>query len=413
MTNNIIIPNINTFNFNHLRLLPAMNVQGNAYFTKFEYNNKPLYIQSCKSFTKQGLVKSGKRYYCDLMFDATNEDIITWFEELENKCYDLMYEKKDRWFQGSISKEDIENTFTPTLRVYKSGKYYLVRANLKTNSSNTLEFKLYDEEQNDLAKDLLTNKSKIISILEISGIKFTQQKFQIEIILKQSMIINDEIIFEECLIKQNTNNQQNSRIYNANNYENNESIEDDKKFDNLEELNNNNENDDNENNENNDNENNDNENNDNENNDIRDDDNDFNKELHNRNVDNNDDDIIEENNYSIEKSDKIVIEDKKNNKNLKEKDDIDIDNDDDSLTEIDPFIDIEEMSVIENKPMKIKQPNEVYYNMYKKARIEAKEAKKKAQYAYLEAKKIKDLHLLDVSDSDSDSDIDINENSNY
>ena len=47
--------------------------------------------------------------------------------------------------------------------------------------------------------------------------------------------------------------------------------------------------------------------------------------------------------------------------------------------------------------------------MYKKARLEAKEAKKKAQKAYLEAKQIKDLHLLDIIDSDSDSDSDINE----
>ena len=59
--------------------------------------------------------------------------------------------------------------------------------------------------------------------------------------------------------------------------------------------------------------------------------------------------------------------------------------------------------------MKIKQPNEIYYEMYKKARLEAKEAKKKAQKAYLEAKQIKDLHLLDIIDSDSDSDSDINE----
>ena len=193
---NIIIPNINTFDFDLLRLLPATGIQGGAYFTKFEYNNNPLYIQTCKTFTKQGLVKSGKRYYCDLMFDTTNEDIITWFEEFENKCYDLMYEKKDRWFQGSISREDIENTFTPTLRVYKSGKFHLVRTNVKTNSSNELEFKIYDEEQKHLGKESFTNQSKIISILEISGIKFTQQKFQIEIVLKQCMIINDEIMFE-------------------------------------------------------------------------------------------------------------------------------------------------------------------------------------------------------------------------
>ena len=394
---NIIIPNINTFDFDQLRLLPATGIQGGAYFTKFEYNNKPLYIQTCKTYTKQGLVKSGKRHYCDLMFDTTNEDIITWFEEFENKCYDLMYEKKDRWFQGSISREDIENTFTPTLRVYKSGKFYLVRANVKTNSSNELEFKIYDEEQNHLGKESFTNESKIISILEISGIKFTQQKFLIEITLKQCMIINDEIIFEGCLI--NTNNRplknkdnlvEKNTIENKNTnasidlvkVENNE--EENNEIEEIEEI----------------------------------------KDTHTNNEENNikiDENDLEDLSNSIDIIDKVnddyetvqeklqVTEEKNNIISKKESAEYEIVDDNDSLTEIDPFDDVENLQNDEKMPMKIKQPNEIYYEMYKKARLEAKEAKKKAQEAYLEAKQIKDLHLLDISDSDSDSDSDINE----
>ena len=386
---NIIIPNINTFDFEQLRLLPATGIQGGAYFTKFEYNNKPLYIQTCKSYTKQGLVKSGKRYYSDLMFDTTNEVIITWFEEFENKCYDLMYDKKDRWFQGGISREDIENTFTPTLRVYKSGKYYLVRANVKTNSSNELEFKIYDEEQNHLGKESFTNQSKIISILEISGIKFTQQKFQIEIVLKQCMLINDEIMFDGCLI--NTNNRplvENTKeryikeeVKNTNDsidlvkIENNE-IEENGENDEIEEN----------------------------------DENDENGENQNDLENLNNSLVIDEENKTAQ-ANKRVKEDKNNNISQKDSAEYEIVDDNDSLTEIDPFDDVEKLSNEndEKMPIKIKQPNEIYYEMYKNARLQAKEAKKKAQEAYLEAKQIKDLHLLYISDSDSDSDTDINE----
>ena len=403
---NIILPNINTFDFDLLRLLPATGIQGGAYFTKFEYNNKPLYIQTCKTFTKQGLVKSGKRYYCDLMFDTTNEDIITWFEEFENKCYDLMYEKKDRWFQGSISREDIENTFTPTLRVYKSGKFYLVRANVKTSSSNELEFKIYDEEQNPLGKESFTNQSKIISILELSGIKFTQQKFQIEIELKQCMIINDKIMFEGCLINTNNRPLKSKEILVENNEtknkETNNSI-DLVKVENNEEKNG--------------------ENDENEIEEIEEIENanSIDKE-NNKKFDEND---LEDLNNSIEIIDKVndklnddyetaqeklqVIKEKNNIVSEKESAEYEIIDDNDSLTEIDPFDDVEILPNDEKVPMKIKQPNEIYYEMYKKARLEAKEAKKKAQEAYLEAKQIKDLHLLDISDSDSDSDSDINE----
>ena len=104
-----------------------------------------------------------------------------------------------------------------------------------------------------------------------------------------------------------------------------------------------------------------------------------------------------------------VIKEKNNIISEKESAEYEIIDDNDSLTEIDPFDDVENSSKDEKMPLKIKQPNEIYYEMYKKARLEAKEAKKKAQEAYLEAKQIKDLHLLDISDSDSDSDSDINE----
>lgn len=356
---NIIIPNSNTFDFNDLRLMPPSGIQGGAYFTKFEYKNKPLYIQTCKSLTKQGIVKTGKRYYCDLMFDNTNEDIITWFEDFENKCYELMYEKKDRWFQGSLTKEDIENAFTPTLRVYKSGKYYLIRTNIKTNSANDLELKVYDESQSHLGKDALTNNSKIVSILEISGIKFTQHKFQLEIVLKQSMIIKDELIFENCLINTNYNKREmNTSSYLEKNTEENDDVD----------------------------------------------------------VENNDDDVdVENNNDDVENNDVIENVDvdikHKNAETIVKMEEKVIDTLEDSLTELDPMteLDFSEMSDIPSEPLKIKDANVVYYEMYKKARIEAKEAKKKAQHAYLEAKKIKDLHLLDVSDNDSDSDSDINE----
>jgi len=399
---NIIIPNINTFDFDLLRLLPATGMQGGAYFTKFEYNNNPLYIQTCKTFTKQGLVKSGKRYYCDLMFETTNEDIITWFEDFENKCYDLMYEKKDRWFQGSISREDIENTFTPTLRVYKSGKYYLVRTNVKTNSSNELEFKIYDEEQKHLGKESFTNQSKIISILEISGIKFTQQKFQIEIVLKQCMIINDEIMFEGCLIntnnralknkellveKKETKNKDTNNSIDLVKVENNEAKNgenDENEIEEIEEIENTN----------------------------------FTNKENNNKFDeydledlSNSIELIDKKNDKYETAqEKLRVMDEKNNIISKEENaKYEIVNDNDSLTEIDPFNDVDILPNDEKMPMKIKQPNEIYYEMYKKARLEAKEAKKKAQKAYLEAKQIKDLHLLDISDSDSDSDSDINE----
>ena len=101
MENNIIEPN-GSFDFSCLSLTNPTGIQGGAYFTKIENNNKPLYIQTSKSVTRQGFVKTGKKYYCDLMFDKNSEVLITWFENLEETCKKLIFEKSDTWFQNKV-----------------------------------------------------------------------------------------------------------------------------------------------------------------------------------------------------------------------------------------------------------------------------------------------------------------------
>lgn len=80
-----IIESTDNFDFSKLSLAHPSGIQGGAYFTKIEYGSKPLYIQTTKSLTRQGFVKSGKKYYCDLMFDKNSENLIHWFENLEEK----------------------------------------------------------------------------------------------------------------------------------------------------------------------------------------------------------------------------------------------------------------------------------------------------------------------------------------
>ena len=53
--------------------------------------------------------------------------------------------------------------------------------------------------------------------------------------------------------------------------------------------------------------------------------------------------------------------------------------------------------------MSLKKPNQVYYDIYKKAREKAKALKKDAILAYLEMKNIKKTYMLDdIDESDSE-----------
>ena len=396
---NIIEPNEN-FDFSKVTLAHPSGVQGGAYFTKIQYNNKPLYIQTTKSLTKQGFVKTGKKYYCDLMFDNNSSVLINWFENLEERCQKLIHEKGTSWFQNALEMNDIESAFNSIIRVYKSGKYYLVRTNVKNNHNNEPHIKIFNENEVALGLEDVTAETNIISILEIQGIKFTTRNFQIEIELKQIMILNNEPIFESCLIKNLFNNKSESVVkkepfikieqplkeqnvnhsYKDESFSNNlENLDDLEKLDDLVNEN---------------------------------------KSASEDNTKNKYDLGILEKEIDVQSLQTIdetynqTTNTNSENNNVLESLDINIEelnteefNDPKELKEFDLS------NTLENtlETMSLKKPNEVYKMLYEKAKSKAKLAKKALIVAYLEAKKIKNTYMIeniDNSDSEFEAELD-------
>ena len=89
----IIEPSPN-FNFTKVVCSPPNNI-GGSYFTKLFYNNKPIYIQTPKSLTKQGIISGKKINYTDLLFSSEDTLFIQWMEDLEERCQNLLYDKRN------------------------------------------------------------------------------------------------------------------------------------------------------------------------------------------------------------------------------------------------------------------------------------------------------------------------------
>ena len=391
---NIIEPN-ETFDFSSLSLAHPVGIQGGAYFTKIENNKKPLYIQTPKGQTRQGFVKNGKKYYCDLMFDKNSEMLINWFEKLEERCQKLIYDRRDTWFQNSLEESDIETAFNSCIRIYKSGKFYLIRTNVKNNhTTNTPSINIYTEQEIPLTMDDVNTETNVISILEIQGIKFTSRNFQIEIELKQMMVLNNEPIFNNCLIKTNKHiEHKESKPL--------EKIDIDlipSKQDVL--------------------------------NDLGDD------LEHSESININDqseineiikepevneiikeseiNDIIKESGINDIIKETEINEITKQSENSDENIILDMEDLCEDIEEnVDTLKEIGDASLtLENnlETITLKKPNQVYFELYREARNKAKLAKKNAILAYLEAKNIKKTYLIEnLNDSDSDFDAEIDE----
>lgn len=378
------------YDFTNLYFGPPTTLAGGSYFTRIiNKTNKPLYIQTPKSLTKQGFIKSGKKMYTDLMFDNNDTVFINWIENLESRCQELIFSKRETWFETKLEKDDIESAFTSCFKIFKSGKYYVLRVNVKPI------IKIYDEHDQVILMDAITNDKTIISILEIQGLKFTSRNFQIDIELKQSMIVSPDPFLEECFIK-NPNKKQ--TIKNEDSSESidldldldtliNESVKDLVKNDNM--LNEK----------------------------IFEEDNkkesidldiSFEEHLekdnssHVENITNSNTKI--NSNANTTATANTTIDTHANQFGLEEAN-IEI-NEEEEIQE-DPSVlkEFDLSSTLDNslETFKLKKPNQVYYEIYQTAREKAKDAKKKAIVAYLEMKNIKKTYMLDeIDDSDSE-----------
>jgi hypothetical protein len=312
------------------------------------------------------------------MFDKNSESLINWFEKLEESCQKLIFERRDTWFQNSLEENDIESAFNSTIRVYKSGKFYLVRTNIKNNHNNTPSIKIYNEKEIPMTMEEINNETNIISILEIQGIKFTSRNFQIEIELKQIMVLDNEPLFDNCLIKT-------SKSFHV------KPLEEDPKIDELKIDNN------------------------------KIDDNNLEESTQEDILDELDEldpiDILVEPDVKAKlQSVKATIPSVKQNKMDEENIILDFDFEDlnedieensDELKEINN-IDLSLENSLDT--IQLKKPNQVYFELYKEARKKAKDAKRCAILAYLEAKNIKKTYMLDnLNDSDSEFDAEIDE----
>lgn len=351
------------FPFNKISLITPSSISGGVHFSKIRIDKKQLYIQSPKCKTKQGIVKSGKKIHTDLVFTQDDEEFIQWIEMLELTVRKHIFTNRDKWFDMDMDEDDIESYFTPTVKIFKSGKQYIMRVNV-TQRVGSSPLKIYDENEMDVETDAINETTSIISILEIQGVRCSAKSFQIDVELKQIMVLKPVNLFEKCIIKSKEKDlvKPVSKVLKTPNVEEEPLIREDpiKTFVSAEP----------------------------------------NKT------------IVEEKEEEKEKEEEeeneepIIIQEEE-------------EEEEEPILVIEPMVneysDILEINLdvdeIENsETIHLKEKTEVYYQMYKEARQKAKLAKSLALSSYLEARRIKNLYMLEDIDDSDESDLEDLEN---
>ena len=194
-----------TFEYDKVTLANPQPIQGGSYVTRITMDNdKPLYVQFPKCCTKQAIVTTKRGKYCDLMYERErHEELIHWIENLESIFQDRLDEKKSLWFTADLTRDDISHLMSPIARLFKSGKYLLIRTHIHTDKHTGLDKCMaYDEEQVNVDISSVDPDREIIPLVLIDGIRYSSRSFEINIKLTQFMAIDKTVeVLNTCMIK--------------------------------------------------------------------------------------------------------------------------------------------------------------------------------------------------------------------
>ena len=365
--------------FDDIKIKTPKALQGGTYCANLSINDRPLLIQSPKCKTKNGIHKTAKQIYCDLVLTNDHEEFLEWFDKLQSIVRKLILDNSSKWFHEVPSLDEIEYNWNDSIRTRKD--YCLLRSFIhRTKGLNKHSLQIFDTDENQLGVDDVDSTKNVICILEIIGLKFSSNSFHLEIGLRQLMVINEKPIFDKCLIKFNSNKK--------NGEKNNEKEESSTDLENI-------------------------------NNDIITEEKTEGIEVEDKLGEEEVDRSLlgnlvdEENNETDDNTDNHDNDDDIENVNLEisnekieeivEKEIVKQKDEEEETKSLEKSNDLEEieLDIPEEEPMKLKNPTEVYLDIYKQARTKAKRAKNEAIKAYLEAKRIKELYMLDIVDSSS------------
>ena len=207
----------NPFDFDKITLTTPTVVQGGAaHFTKLMHGDEALYVQTPTCETRQGMVINGRKAYYDIVVDpnadsaqsaAENAAFLEWVECLEDRIIRSLHDHGKVWFRDPLSEDDIRTLFTSPLKPFKGGKQFSIRINVLPGKVRTTQFNctVFDEKENSVQVDYVTATHNIISIVEVLGVRFTANSFQLELASKQIAIIVPKPVFQTCIIKKDVN----------------------------------------------------------------------------------------------------------------------------------------------------------------------------------------------------------------
>ena len=142
--------------FDKVKIKTPKALQGGTYCANLEINEGPVIIQTPKCKTKNGIHKTSKQIYCDLLMNKDHSAFLDWLETFQERIKNLILENSPNWFHEPTSLDEIEYNWNNSIRTRKD--YYLIRSFVhKPKGINKISLQIYDTDENQLNIEQVKN----------------------------------------------------------------------------------------------------------------------------------------------------------------------------------------------------------------------------------------------------------------
>ena len=148
-------------------------------------------LQLPKLKTKNGVVKNKNNEYMDLLIDENTKYLNDFFLNIQEISKQEIKKKQNLWFTNTLTDDDINYYFNDTV------KRNVMRVTVENN------LYVFNKDGEPQMSSSIKGK-EIICIISFNGLKFTNTSFILEFNVRQVMVLESE--YEKCLVNNSSEN---------------------------------------------------------------------------------------------------------------------------------------------------------------------------------------------------------------
>jgi len=187
-----------------------VKVRGGCLVTRTNYKlngeNIPIYIQTPKLKSVNGIICNDSRTYIELELDKSHLQFYEFLTTIDELNTNITYSKSEEWFGKELPLEVVDDFYSTPIKINKTNKAPIVKFKIPFTSGK-INCQIFNENLNMIDYNLVSKDTEVICILELCGIKYYKQRFECEWnVLQMKVHLNEKVKPLSCMINEDLNN---------------------------------------------------------------------------------------------------------------------------------------------------------------------------------------------------------------